>query len=170
MCQHPSRGLWCSDYSLSKLAAHHPHPGQSDLSLYQAHIEQHKRRKHHPCRAEMKIVEKLHYHPLRQKKEPFRNSELFLGQRFCNDIAESNLQMREETKHIRDAQRNQMGVGLCFQQLTCPSFSLRGAGGVHISMKLAMREPFHKTATQTCNAESNLSIQLIGPALSLQGR
>ena len=57
-----------------------------------------------------------------------------------------------------------MGVGLCFQQLICPIVShCRGAGGVHIGMKLAMREPFHKT-TKTCNAESNLSIQLIGPA------
>ena len=120
MCQHPSRGLGISDYSLSKLGANHPHPGQSDLSLYEAHIEQQKPRKHHPWRAEMKIVENY------IAAHCGREESLFLGQRFCNEFAESNLQMCEETKHIRDVQRNQMGVGLCFQQLTCPSFSSQG--------------------------------------------
>ena len=104
-----------------------------------------------------------------------RHCEGLLGIERQVGIAESNLQMCEETKHIRDVQRNQMGVGLCLQQLICPSFFI--VRGVHISMKLAMREPDLR-ATETCNAESNSphpkSIQSIRPAsvagLILQGR
>ena len=66
-----------------------------------------------------------------------------LGQRFCNEFAESNLQMCEETKHIRDVQRNQMGVGLCFQQLICPSFSSRGV--CILAWNLQCENPFIKT-------------------------
>ena len=51
-----------------------------------------------------------------------RHCEGLLGIERQVGIAESNLQMCEETKHIRDVQRNQMGVGLCLQQLICPSF------------------------------------------------
>ena len=81
--------------------------------------------------------------PTAAEKRSF--SELFLGQRFCNDIAESNLQMREETKHIRDAQRNQMGVGLCFQQSICPIVSHCGGRGVCIlAWNLQCENPFIK--------------------------
>ena len=155
MCQHPSRGLGISDYSLSKLGAHHPHPGQ-DVSHYKAHIEQQKLRKHHPWRAEMKILEKLHYRPLRQIRKPFLRTTFL--QRICRvQFAD----VRRNKAHT-GCKEESNGSRTLFPAINLSQFFI--ARGVHISMKLAMREPFHKTATQTCNAESNLSIQLIGPA------